>query len=77
MEEERVIRLSATDEPLHRVENVLPRRLLARVLCVVGEHDNVFRLVVKPGAEEGLDVSRIVDCREGKGQRATMERART
>lgn len=45
VEEQRVVRARVLDEPAHGVEHVLARRDLARVLRVVGEHDDVLRLV--------------------------------
>lgn len=41
MEKQRVMRLGRPDEPAHRVNDVLPRRLLTRVLRVVSKHDDI------------------------------------
>lgn len=46
MEEERVVRLGARDEPLHGLEHVGSRRDLARIPRVVREHDDVVGLVM-------------------------------
>ena len=45
VEEQRVIRTRACDEPVHRVEHVRARRLLARVRRIIGENDDILVLV--------------------------------
>ena len=45
MEEKRVVRLCPGNEPVHRVEHVRARRLLARVRRIIGENDDILVLV--------------------------------
>lgn len=61
VEEQRVVRLCALDEPVHRVEDVRPGGTRARVRGVVREQDDVLGLVTVP-AQELHDVSRVVDA---------------
>lgn len=45
MEEQRVVRLSTLDQPLHSGEDVGTSWNLAGVAGIIREHDDVFRLV--------------------------------
>lgn len=62
MEEERVIRSSILDQPVHCTEDILLCRLAHGILLVVGQNDHVFSLVAKLLHQIGRHVSDIVDA---------------
>lgn len=63
MEDQRVVRLRALDEPVHRVEDVHARRARARVGRVVREHHDVVP-PVPASAQEAAHVARVVHAPE-------------
>lgn len=62
VEEQRVSRSSATDQPLHSSEHVFSGRDLHGVVCVVREDDHVALHVSSPLHQERLHVSDVVDA---------------
>ncbi len=45
VEEKRIMRFGALNEPLNRAINISPSRYVSLVLRIVGEHDDIPRLV--------------------------------
>lgn len=62
MEKERVVALRILDQPVHRSEEILLRRLAHGILLVVGQDDHVFSLVTEVFDEVARHVPDIVDA---------------
>ena len=61
MKEERVVRPSILDEPMHGAQDVLFCRLAHWILLVVGEDDHILTFVAEVFDEVGRHVPNIVD----------------
>ncbi len=60
MEKERVIRASILNQPVHRSQDILLRRLAHRVLLIIGKYDHVVPLVTKIVVQECRHVFNII-----------------
>jgi hypothetical protein len=48
VQEQRIVRLRISNQPLHPPDDILLDRDGARVPLIVGEDDRIFRLVIEP-----------------------------
>lgn len=62
MEKERVVAPRILDQPMHRSEEILLRRLAHGVLLVVGQDDHVFSLIPEVFDEVARHIPHIVDA---------------
>ena len=62
VEEQRIVRPRAVDQPPHGGDHILPGRDLSRVPRIVGQDDDVLLLIPKPITQELDHVVRIVDA---------------
>lgn len=61
MEEERVVRSSILDQPMHGAKNVLLCGLAHRVLLIVCQDNHIFSLITKMFHQISSHVSDIID----------------
>lgn len=61
MEEQSIVSLSSINEPLHCFDYVVPRRHSPRIVHVIGEHNNVVKLVAVSLCNKLLNIVDVVD----------------
>lgn len=62
MQEQGIVGLSTSNQPLHRTKNVLLCRLQEGVCGVIGKNDHVLALIAIVLDKEGGDVLGVVDA---------------
>lgn len=60
MEEQSIVSLSSINKPLHCLDYVVPRRHSPRILHIIGEHNNVVKLVTVSLRNKLLNIVDVV-----------------
>lgn len=61
MKEQSIIPLSSTNKPFHRFDYVVPCRHSSRIIYIIGEHNNVVKLISISLCDKLLDIVDVVD----------------